>query len=179
MKNYIYVDNSNIFIEGQRVSAVARGMARNIFEASRQEIVDRDWNIDYGKLYSIVCGNPQEIGAARLWGSPPPKDTFWGMVKSYGFDVTTYEKGAGGGEKKVDVAIAHRMTKDAYTLIDKGSSGLVLVSGDKDFVPVVEDLTSEGFVVVVAFWSHAASELKSVASDFFDLNQYHKDLAWS
>jgi uncharacterized LabA/DUF88 family protein len=176
MKNYVYVDNSNIFIEGQRVSAVARGMASNLFEAMNQNIVDRDWNIDYGRLYATVCGNSQEIGAANLWGSPPPGDSFWEMVESYGFKATTFQKGAAGTEKKVDVAIAHRMTKDAYTTIDKSSSAIVLVSGDKDFVPVVEDLVREGFVVVVAFWSHAAVELKAAASAFFDLNVHHKTL---
>jgi hypothetical protein len=175
MKNYTYVDNSNVYIEGQRVSAVAKGMARNIFDAMNNGILDRYWNIDYGKLHKIVCGEQSEIGAANLWGSPPPTDSFWKMVESYGFKVTTYEKSA-GKEKKVDVAIAHKMTKDAYTLIEKTSSGLTLVSGDKDFVPVVADLKSEGFVVVVAFWSHAADELKRAATAFFDLNPHHADV---
>ena len=179
MKNYIYVDNSNVFIEGQRVSAVARGMATNIFEAMNARIVDHDWNIDYGRLYATVCGKPEEIGAANLWGSPPPGDTFWRMVESCGFHVVTFPKSVEGKEKKVDVAIAHRMTKDAYTVINKASSALVLVSGDKDFVPVVEDLTSEGFVVVVAFWAHAADELKKVATAFFDLNPHHKTISWT
>ena len=33
------------------------------------------------------------------------------MVKRHGFNVTTYDKNAAGKEKKVDVAIAHKMTK--------------------------------------------------------------------
>ncbi|MFI5300352.1 MAG: NYN domain-containing protein [Polyangiales bacterium] len=174
MKNYTYVDNSNVFIEGQRVSAVAKGQARNIYEAMNSGLLDHGWNIDYGKLHKIVCGPAEEIGGANLWGSPPPSDSFWKMVESHGFKVTTYEKSLSGKEKKVDVAIAHRMTKDAYTLIDRGTSGITLVSGDKDFVPVVADLRSEGFTVIVAFWSHAAEELKASATAFFDLNPHHQ-----
>jgi uncharacterized LabA/DUF88 family protein len=173
MKVFTYVDNSNIYIEGSRVSAVRRGMAQNIYDAMNNGIVDYSWNIDYGRLHEFLCGtNQAEIGAARLWGSPPPSDSFWEMVKQKGFTVETFEKSASGKEKKVDVAIAHRMTKDAYTCIDKSGDELVLVSGDKDFVPVVEDLIKEGYTVVVAFWEHAAQELKDSATRYLSLNPY-------
>jgi NYN domain len=178
MKNYTYVDNSNVFIEGQRVAAVKNGLAKNIYDAMNKRIVDPSWNIEYGKLHSLVCGETSEIGGANLWGSPPPADTFWTMVESHGFAVKTYEKNASGKEKKVDVGIAHKMTKDAYTLIDRATSGITLVSGDKDFVPVVEDLKSEGFTIIVAFWAHAADELKNAATGFFDLNPHHAALRW-
>ena len=75
-------------------------------------------------------------------------------------------------EKKVDVAIAHAITKDAYTIIDKSSSEIALVAGDKDFEPVVSDLVAEGFKVQVVFWDHAAQELKNAASSFLSLNKY-------
>lgn len=177
MRTYTYVDNSNVFIEGQRLAAVKSGLARDIVDAMNRRIVDNRWNIDYGKLHSFVCGEKSEIGAAKLWGSPPPGDTFWSMVESKGFQVRTFDKGVSGGEKKVDVAIAHQMTKDAYTVIDKKDSEITLVSGDKDFVPVVEDLVGGGYRVVVAFWDHAARELRDVASSFASLNQWHSYLA--
>ena len=47
---------------------------------------------------------------------------------------------------------------------------------DEALKAIVEDLKAEGFVVVVAFWSHAATELKNAANAFFDLNPYHKSL---
>jgi len=68
------------------------------------------------------------------------------------------------------------MTKDAYTIIDKSKDELLLVSGDSDYVPVVVDLTSEGYKVEVAFWDHAARELKDAATKFISLNQYHGHL---
>jgi len=176
MLTYTYVDNSNVFIEGQRVSAVRKELAKDLYDASRREILDHDWNIDYGKLHQFVCGERSQIGAAKLWGSPPPSDFFWKMVESKGFKVTTYDKSVRGTEKKIDVGIAHQMTKDAYTLIDKTKSEITLVSGDRDFVPVVADLVSEGFSVVVAFWSHAAAELKNSASQFVDLTPWHDHL---
>ena len=176
MLTYTYVDNSNVFIEGQRISAVKKGLAKDIIDAMKRKIVDTSWQIDYGKLHQFVCGDRSQVGHAKLWGSPPPGDTFWKMVETKGFQVKTFEKGITGTEKKVDVAIAHQMTKDAYTIIKKADSEITLVSGDKDFVPVVEDLITEGFTVVVAFWEHAAMEIKKAASQFVNLNPWHDHL---
>jgi hypothetical protein len=40
MAEFVYVDNSNVFIEGQRVSAVAKGMAMNIYDAMENRVLD-------------------------------------------------------------------------------------------------------------------------------------------
>ena len=172
MRNYVYVDNSNLFIEGQRVSAVRRGLARNIFEAMNNGILDFEWNLDYGRLYEMVCGDKADVAGARLWGSPPPGDSFWGMVKRKGWDVQIYDRNVAGKEKKVDTAITYRMAKDAYTVVDRKMSELTLVAGDKDYAPAVEDLVKEGFRLTVAFWGQAAKELRDVASEFFELDRF-------
>lgn len=170
MTSYVYVDNSNIYIEGCRLAAVKSGLAKNINQAMEMMIVDHRWNLDYGKLYEFICG---EDAVARLWGSPPPGDSFWNMLHKKGFNPTVFEKNAAHREKKVDVAIGHAMTKDAYTKLDKSTDELILVSGDSDLVPVVADLVDAGFRVEVAFWDHAARELRQSASNFISLNPYH------
>ena len=38
--DYVYVDNSNLYIEGRRVSAVRNGLARSIVEAMNEGILD-------------------------------------------------------------------------------------------------------------------------------------------
>jgi hypothetical protein len=175
VKNFTYVDNSNVFIEGCRVSAVVKGLpgAATIIEAMNNRVVDFSWQIDYGSLHQFACGDPADIGAAYLWGSPPPGDSFWKMVEQHGFRVTKYDRNAAGKEKKVDVAIAHQMTKDAYSGVVKPKEDeMTLVAGDKDYVPMVEDLVTNGFVVHVVFWDHAAGELKEAASKFINLNPY-------
>lgn len=173
MKTYTYIDNSNLFIEGRRVSAVHKGMAPNIYDAMNYGILDYNWELNYRDLHDFLCGqNKSEIGGAKLWGSPPPGDGFWSHVERQGFQKTVYDKNFQGKEKKVDVAIAHAITKDAYTAIDKSNSEIALVAGDKDFEPVVSDLVAEGFKVQVVFWDHAAQELKNAASEFISLNKY-------
>ena len=172
MISYIYIDNSNVFIEGQRVSAVKEGMALDIYDAMERRVFNWAYKLDYGKLHEYLCGDGQEIGCAKLWGSPPPSDSFWAMVERKGFEVKTYDRNASGHEKKVDVAIAHSITKDAYTVIDKENSEIVLVAGDKDYMPVIDDLKNEGYRIVVVFWDQAATEVKQAATKFISLNQW-------
>lgn len=176
MKTYTYVDNSNIFIEGQRAAAVARGMAIDIYDAIDRRVFDFSFQIDYGKLHNFICGNKNDIGCAKLWGSPPPTDSFWQMVERKGWKVKTYER-SHGKEKKVDVAIAYEIAKDAPT-IDKANSEITLVAGDKDFVPVIKDLVDDGYNVCVAFWDHAAQEMKDSATSFLPLNQWIDHLSF-
>lgn len=177
--NFTYVDNSNVFLEGRRASAVAKRLAgaETYIDAMNNKVLDTAWNLDYGRLHQFACGDETAIGCAKLWGSPPPSDSFWEMVKRKGFDVKTYEKNFAGKEKKVDVAIAHQITKDAYSgKIDKGTDEITLVAGDKDFVPVVEDLVESGYKVHVVFWENAAPELRAACTKFVALNAYLDNL---
>jgi hypothetical protein len=54
------------------------------------------------------------------------------MLHKEGFNPTVYERNAANEEKKVDVAIAARVIKDAYTVIDKSKDEILLVAGDSD-----------------------------------------------
>ncbi len=172
MISYSYVDNSNVFIEAQRVSAVKIGLACDLADALHRRVFNFQYKLDYGKLYEYLCGDGQEIGCVKLWGSPPPSDSFWGMVERKGFEVQIYDRNIAGKEKKIDTGITYAITKDAYTVIDKRTSEIVLMAGDKDYVPAIEDLKKEGYRVVVVFWEHAADELKKAASEFITLNQW-------
>lgn len=180
MKTFTYVDNSNIYIEGCRVSAVRKNLAgaATIIEAMKNGVCDMTWQLDYGKLHEFICGgDPTTIGGTNLWGSPPPGDTFWKMVERHGFKHTKFDRNFAGKEKKVDVAIAHQMTKDAYSgVVQKGVDEMTLIAGDTDYVPVLEDLKQAGFIVHLVFWDHAGREIKAAASKFISLNPFFDHL---
>lgn len=75
MADWIYVDNSNVFIEGKRVSAVKQGLAMDIWDALDHRIVDNDYRMSFGKLYEFVAGNNKaETARAMLFGSRPPQN---------------------------------------------------------------------------------------------------------
>ncbi|MBI2625944.1 NYN domain-containing protein, partial [Candidatus Parcubacteria bacterium] len=74
-----------------------------------------------------------------------------------------------GGAKKADWDVG--ITVDAVRLAPT-LDVVVLVSGDGDFVPVVEYLKNQGKQVeVLAFGESSSSRLKETADDFIDLSQ--------
>ncbi|MGE4194863.1 MAG: NYN domain-containing protein [Pseudodesulfovibrio sp.] len=172
MAEYVYVDNSNVYIEGKRVSAVEKGLSKSL-----SKTLDNNYAIDFGKLHFFVAGdNPAEIRHAVLFGSRPPKnDSLWEMARNAGFEVVIEDRNIANKEKKIDTGIVTSMMRDAYKLADPAKDTITLVSGDADYLPAIETLTKDGFRVDVVFWDHAAQELKDACSNFISLNP-HLDL---
>lgn len=55
MALFVYVDNSNVWIEGMRVSAVKKGMATSPQDAMNKKVSDQTWTYDFGRLYQAIC----------------------------------------------------------------------------------------------------------------------------
>lgn len=173
MVDWIYVDNSNVFIEGKRVSAVKQGIVPNIYDALQQSILDNAYRLSFGKLYQFVAGNDRsETARAMLFGSRPPEnDAIWDLAKKAGWEVVTHDRNFANREKKIDTGIVAAMMRDAYRNAATGDI-FTIVSGDNDYVPAVEQLRADGFQVDVVFWEHAGKELREVASRFISLDAH-------
>ncbi|CUT11760.1 hypothetical protein BF49_2840 [Bradyrhizobium sp.] len=176
--DYIYIDNSNLYIEGRRVSAVKQGNAKNIYDAMNNDILDSTYTMSFGKLHEFLTGNDlSKIKRAALFGSrPPPNDSIWRHAKSAGFELHLEDRNFANKEKKIDTAIATFMTKDAYKQGDPDEDLFVLVAGDRDYVPTLTELAADGYKVEVVFWNHAAAELKKAAHKFTSLDDHLEHL---
>jgi uncharacterized LabA/DUF88 family protein len=173
--NFLYVDNSNVWIEGMHVASVENGHAPSIWDAMENKICDYSWKIDFGKLYEFAGGDRKDVGRAVLYGSRPPKnDSLWAIAKRKGFEVIVYDRNASNKEKKIDTSIAADMVADSYELMNPVKDEVTLVSGDRDLVPAVEKLRKRGLRVDVVFWDHAAGELKAASSSFISLNPHFR-----
>lgn len=174
MSDFIYVDNSNLYIEGRRVSAVASGLAPNIYDAMNNGVLDHGYTISFGKLHEFLAGaDSSKIKRVALFGSrPPPNDSIWRFAERAGFELHLEDRNFNNKEKKIDTGIATLLTKDAYKIGTPGTDTFVLVAGDADYVPTVNELKKDGYVVEVVFWQHAARELKEVASKFVPLDPH-------
>jgi uncharacterized LabA/DUF88 family protein len=173
MAEFVYIDNSNVFIEGKRVSAVENGLALNIWDAIHNRILDHGYRLDFGKLHNFVAGNdPAQIKRAVLFGSRPPQnDSLWEVARDAGFETVIEDRNVANREKKIDTGIVAAMMRDAYTAVNKADDTITLVAGDADYVPAIESLKADGFNVEVAFWDHASQELKA-STTFISLNPY-------
>ncbi|PIS13575.1 MAG: hypothetical protein COT67_01025 [Candidatus Tagabacteria bacterium CG09_land_8_20_14_0_10_41_14] len=78
-----------------------------------------------------------------------------------------------GGMKKADWDVG--LSIDAVRLADSIIDAIVLVTGDGDFVPLVEFLKGKGRQVeVMAFGKSTSARLKETADDFTDMGENAK-----
>ncbi len=176
--DYVYVDNSNLYIEGRRVSAGAQGLAANVREAIRDGVFDHAYTIDFGKLYEFLCGtDKRQIKRAALFGSrPPPNDGIWKFAERAGFELKLEDRNYSNKEKKIDTGIATMMMRDALKGADPKKDLFVLVAGDADYVPTLKAIKEEGFEIEVVFWRHVARELCDESTRFIGLDEYLEQL---
>lgn len=172
MNYYVFVDNSNVWIEGKYASAVRKGNATDIVTAHAAKICDNSWKLDFGRLLSsVVDGEVDKVKEAIIIGSKPTqKDSLWKAMESAGFQVETYQRNESNKEKKVDTGIVQMINKKLYKDSEEGDM-FVLVLGDRDYVPTVEAIEEEGRKVRIAFWDNVAGELIVAASEYMRLEE--------
>jgi uncharacterized LabA/DUF88 family protein len=173
MKSLVYVDNSNVWIEGRHLAAVKNGLALDIMDAQENRICDPSWAFDFGKLLEFAGGEKKDIKRAVLFGSrPPANDSLWAAAKHKGFEVVVYDRNIKNKEKKIDTDIVATMVDDSFTIVDKDTDEMVLVAGDKDYVPAIEKICKRGIRFTVCFWDHAAAELKACCGQFVNMDPF-------
>ena len=170
MAYYVFVDNSNVWIEGKFASAVAKGWAAHTSEAHQNGIGDPSWRLDFGKLLSYVTdGNLHDVKRAILFGSKPPlHDSLWTAMENANFEVSALDRNFANKEKAIDTGIVQRIDRCLYRDAKEGDI-FVLVLGDKDFIHSVQAIREEKCIARVAFWDNASGELVGEADEYLNL----------
>ena len=169
---HVFVDNSNVLIEGRRLSN-----ARNEGRARRGARVDDNYHIDWGKfLYLIKETDSRALAQVPfLYGSrPPPDDTVWERIRTDGFDVKVFDRNIRNKEKGVDMEMGMDIVDRIHTVTPPRT--IIITAGDADFVPAVTRAQSKNWTVEVWFWNNAADQLKKVANRFVSLDRYFEYL---
>ncbi|MBI4178125.1 NYN domain-containing protein [bacterium] len=159
-KVYVFVDNSNVWIEGKKIAGRStKPPVRSNYQ----------YRIEYGKLLQHVLDGRELAAVPKLYGSePPPNDSVWKIIRAKGFDVRVFKRNIFNKEKGVDM----RMGLDIGRLVltEKPPTTIVMVAGDADFVQVAEDAHAASWKIEVWYWSNAASDLKKAVDRFESLN---------
>ena len=171
-----FVDHSNLWIEGQKAQDV--------------KDIDHDprYRVDLGNFLNITTRNCQ-LSKAFLYGSvPPPNDSVWKAAKEKNFEVKVFQRSGSGKEKELDVAMAHDITKTLYEHIYINccrNVTFIVVTGDRDLKPPIEDSLEKGIPVELWSWEKAMSrEYKQLANShpLFQaklLNTIQKDFSYT
>jgi hypothetical protein len=78
LANLLYVDNSNVWIEGMHVAAAKNGHAPNVWAAVQQRICDYTWTIDLGDSSNLRAVTVRRLGKPHFLGRALRKTTRFG-----------------------------------------------------------------------------------------------------
>jgi uncharacterized LabA/DUF88 family protein len=126
--------------------------------------------IDFGKLLDFLRGNRRLVRAhAYCPTSPQPGDEqmFLQAVKGLGYRITTKNyKTFSSGAKKADLDLD--LCMDVVRLVDGNAVDcIVLVSGDSDFMPMLDYCSDHGVRVEVAAFDESMSATLRQSCDLF------------
>ncbi|CAG8722888.1 5803_t:CDS:2, partial [Funneliformis caledonium] len=158
---HVFVDNSNLYVEakysvGQLEKIYDR--VKKINEATKVEEYHQVYymkhlRIDYGCLLTTILSGRSMGSSPVIVGSrPPPDDTLWNKIKGLEHEVTVYDRNNENKEKRVDMKLGISMV--IQTLLKaKGPGVLVLIAGDGDYEPALEEILKAGWKVEIRFWA--------------------------
>lgn len=150
---HIFIDNSNIWIEGRKTYARKHSLETD---------TDPTWRFDVGRLKNVLAAKSHLVRDGldpeliyNLYGStPPPVDTVWTAISSNNVNVRTFERGSNNREKRVDhEIIADSLWQAFKDQQNKQRTEFMFVSGDEDMITSVERLELLGFTTHVWGWS--------------------------
>jgi uncharacterized LabA/DUF88 family protein len=169
----IVVDKSNIFIEGQKFSAAMKGVKKA--SPADRDPCDPSWRVDFGGLLASLADS-RTIQAAILVGSRPPKnDSVWTAAGRQGFTVTVHDRGADNKEKAVDTELVAQGTEIICTAPQP--MVLVVASGDRDFIPLVNVAHRRGWEVEMKAFSSAYNPRGEMATSVDRIKALDSDFA--
>ena len=154
MEVIIFVDNSSIFIGGKNKHG-------------------KEARFSYDKFVKTVCGG-DTLTKKWIFGSTPPgRDSFWDYMKGHGWEVTVFDRPFGRGEKQVDTSIV----AEGVDLIARSitSGRLVFLSGDKDFLPLINKAKQYKWSVELWAYEQDMSQELSAACDSVNYLDEHTD----
>ncbi|CAB4404350.1 unnamed protein product [Rhizophagus irregularis] len=137
----IFIDNSNLFIEGSKV----------IGYLERVNVSDHriDVYIDHGLIVKTILKG-RNLNRVFIVGSVPPvNDSLWARAKEHGYGVETYLRNASNKEKKVDGTLITELARSVF----RGSpSTISLVAGDGDYCYIIRVAREENWKAETWFW---------------------------
>lgn len=148
---HLFIDNSNLFIEAQRV-------ARSKFYYDDQLVIRL--RISYGDLLEEIRGQ-RSLKETVLVGSEPPKnDSLWNKLESLNIKPRIFRRDFSGREKGVDAELTNAIRD---TLEDNANPGTIaIVAGDRDYLPTLERCVKKQWDVEIYFWEQASNFLKDL-----------------
>ncbi len=177
---FIYWDNSNIFIEAQRIAE------------ERNEHVDARYRvrINFDNMLRLAHADRPMRRALAAGSVPPEMRNLWNRLANEGVQVTLYDRGrADLGEQEIpDRVLQLRMLEDAMDFVEDPGI-VVLLTGDgagysegAGFHSTLERMHRRGWRIEILSWAHSCNRrMKEWAEEngvFVALDDFYESITF-
>lgn len=172
----LYVDNSNVFHEGQRFATTVKGEPR------------ADFRLYFKNFMKLVVAGRKVAEVVWAGSIPPGNDDLWTYLEGLGIKPDLIPRADSGENETVDHKIQLRMHRHARKY--KASPGtMILATGDgkgyfkeEGFLYDVEGFVQDGWNIEVVSWDHSChGELKKFAvkhGKYIKLDDYYEKISF-
>lgn len=142
----VFIDNSNLFIEGQKFYARLKKLRVSVPQDIR-------FRIEMGRMFNALLQGREHL-FAKLYGSEPPaNDSLWQMIRSKGILVSTFQRDSRNYEKEVDTSLAVDVTAQSFGLREPtGYVTFIIIGGDRDYMPVYDQVLERKWKLEIVAW---------------------------
>ncbi|CAG8782839.1 779_t:CDS:2, partial [Dentiscutata erythropus] len=172
---HVFIDNSNIWIEGKYT--VGNLERLGTFDFDRNSYYFKQLQIDHGRLLTTVQCERKLGGAPFLVGSrPPPNDSLWARIRDQGFEVNIFDRDVRSHrEKEVDTELVISATE---TITSNDPGVLVLIADDRDYRPLVKRALKHNWTVETWFWNSGVSSFLKSDTNFRSLDNCYRSFSY-
>jgi hypothetical protein len=166
---HLFIDNSNIFIEAQRVARI-----KFYYD---DELVVR-LRISYGALLDEIRQGRSLKETVLVGSRPPDNDALWDKLRNLDVEPRIFDRSVyTGKEKRVDAEVINAIRD---TMEDNSEPGTVaIVAGDQDYVTTLERCVKKKWEVEIYFWEQASGFLKNLCgTKFINLDNYFEKITF-
>lgn len=164
---HLFIDDSNIFIEGQRTA----GHREPLDATARAR-----FRIDFGRLLEWITEGRSLLSIYLVGSRPPEADTFWKVLEKKGIQQNIFDRQA-GREKGVDHDLVAEMVETSI-LKEREDGVIVLVAGDGDYRSTLDRLNKKGWQLEVYFWSSGCSPLIRNTPWYVNLDDHFREFCF-
>ncbi len=167
----MFVDGENLTLRAQKIAAkenvnleAGKFYEPDVFVWAKGDFGNESTITDWHRVLDLGCGSVRSYYYTSVQGDDDELDRVRAALWEIGFQPEVFKKQKGQKSKGVDITLTKDLLLHAF---HNHYDIAVLVAGDADYIPLINEVKRFGKIVCVAFFGEATPTHLRLCADFF------------